>query len=115
MLGLLQGENGLQLIEKHALKTIKRIPHDIVNAFDVLFVDENDSVRFFSNPPHRIFPRTMAIIGRKVQFCHPPESVHVVEKIVNSFKIGSYWTDKIGICINFSKRPINGWEFLLRC
>ncbi len=63
---------------------------------DITFVDENDTVRFFSNPPHRIFPRTPAIIGRKVQFCHPPESVHVVEKILNSFKIGekdvaSFW------------------------
>ena len=63
---------------------------------DITYVDENDTVRFFSNPPHRIFPRTPAIIGRKVQFCHPPESVHVVEKIVGSFKTGekdvaSFW------------------------
>ena len=63
---------------------------------DMTFVDENDTVRFYSNPPHRIFPRTPAIIGRKVQFCHPPESVHVVEKIVDSFKNGekdlaSFW------------------------
>jgi DUF438 domain-containing protein len=63
---------------------------------DITFVDEHDTVRFYSNPPHRIFPRTPAIIGRKVQFCHPPESVHVVEKIVNSFKTGekdvaSFW------------------------
>jgi hypothetical protein len=63
---------------------------------DITYVDVNDTVRFFSNPPHRIFPRTPAIIGRKVQFCHPPESVHVVEKIVNSFKTGekdvaSFW------------------------
>ena len=63
---------------------------------DMTFVDENDTVRFFSNPPHRIFPRTPAIIGRKVQFCHPPESVHVVEDIVNAFRAGkkdvaSFW------------------------
>lgn len=63
---------------------------------DITYVDEDDTVRFYSNPPHRIFPRTPAIIGRKVQFCHPPESVHVVEKIVNSFKTGekdvaSFW------------------------
>jgi DUF438 domain-containing protein len=63
---------------------------------DITFVDENDTVRFYSNPPHRIFPRTPAIIGRKVQFCHPPESVHVVERIVESFRNGekdvaSFW------------------------
>ena len=63
---------------------------------DITFVDENDTVQFYSNPPHRIFPRTPAIIGRKVQYCHPPESVHVVDKIVESFKSGeknvaSFW------------------------
>jgi DUF438 domain-containing protein len=63
---------------------------------DITYVDENDTVRFYSNPPHRIFTRTPAIIGRKVQFCHPPESVHVVEQIVESFRTGekdmaSFW------------------------
>jgi DUF438 domain-containing protein len=63
---------------------------------DITYVDENDTVRFYSNPPHRIFPRTPAIVGRKVQFCHPPESVHVVEHIVQSFRTGekdlaSFW------------------------
>ena len=55
---------------------------------DMTFVDENDSVQYFSNPPHRIFPRTKAIIGRKVQMCHPPESVHIVNQIIASFKSG---------------------------
>ncbi len=55
---------------------------------DITFVDENNKVCFFSTPPKRIFPRTTAIIGRQVSNCHPPESVHVVEQIVESFKIG---------------------------
>lgn len=55
---------------------------------DVTFVDENDEVRFFSQTKDRIFTRTEAIIGRKVQKCHPPQSVHVVQKIVDSFKSG---------------------------
>ena len=53
---------------------------------DITYVDENDEVKFFSSPKHRIFPRTTGIIGRKVQNCHPPESVGVVNKIVASFK-----------------------------
>ncbi len=53
---------------------------------DMTYVDENDEVKFFSSPKHRIFPRTTGIIGRKVQNCHPPESVDVVNKIVASFK-----------------------------
>lgn len=55
---------------------------------DITYVDENDKVLYFSTPPKRIFPRTTAIIGREVNNCHPPESVHVVEQIVQSFKNG---------------------------
>ena len=51
-------------------------------------VDENDTVRYFSTPKKRIFPRTKAIIGRKVQNCHPPESVNIVEEIIDAFKKG---------------------------
>ncbi len=53
---------------------------------DITFVDENDEVKYFSGLKHRIFPRTKAIIGRKVQNCHPKESVHIVEKIIETFK-----------------------------
>ena len=55
---------------------------------DITFVDENNKVCYFSTPQKRIFPRTNAIIGREVSNCHPPESVHVVEQIVESFKSG---------------------------
>ncbi|MCD6566526.1 MAG: DUF438 domain-containing protein [Bacteroidales bacterium] len=53
---------------------------------DITFIDENDRVKFFSRPEERFFPRSPAIIGRTVQNCHPPESVHVVEKIIAAFK-----------------------------
>jgi len=56
---------------------------------DVTFVDENDEVRFYSQTRERIFTRTEAIIGRKVQNCHPPQSVHVVQKILDSFRAGT--------------------------
>ncbi|MCF7792535.1 MAG: PAS domain-containing protein [Candidatus Cloacimonetes bacterium] len=55
---------------------------------DITFIDANDEVKYFSNPKDRFFPRSPAIIGRKVQNCHPPESVHMVQKILNSFKTG---------------------------
>lgn len=55
---------------------------------DITFVDEHNKVCYFSTPPHRIFPRTVAIIGREVSNCHPPESVHIVEQIVESFRSG---------------------------
>ena len=53
---------------------------------DMTYVDENDRVRYYSQGKERIFPRSPAVIGRAVQNCHPPKSVHVVEKILESFK-----------------------------
>ncbi len=55
---------------------------------DVTFVDENDAVRFFSATRERIFPRSPAIIGRSVQKCHPPASVHRVQRILDDFRAG---------------------------
>lgn len=53
--------------------------------FDVTFVDAEDTVRYFSHGRERIFARTKAIIGRKVQFCHPPKSVDTVQRILDDF------------------------------
>jgi uncharacterized protein len=55
---------------------------------DLTFVDADDRVAFFSEGPDRVFARSRAIIGRKVQHCHPPASVHVVERIVDDFRNG---------------------------
>jgi uncharacterized protein len=55
---------------------------------DITFVDADDRVAFFSEGPERIFARSKAIIGRKVQHCHPPRSVDVVERIVSDFREG---------------------------
>ncbi len=55
---------------------------------DITYVDENDKVRYFSQGTERIFPRSEGIIGRDVQNCHPPKSVHIVEKILDDFKAG---------------------------
>ncbi|HPB62778.1 MAG TPA: PAS domain-containing protein [Mesotoga sp.] len=56
--------------------------------FDITFADGDDTVRFFSEGPDRIFVRTRAVIGRKVQNCHPQKSVNVVNKILADFKAG---------------------------
>lgn len=56
--------------------------------FDITFVDKDDKVKYFSESSERIFPRTKSVIGRNVSNCHPPASVHIVEKIVEDFKNG---------------------------
>ncbi|MCP4656204.1 MAG: DUF438 domain-containing protein [bacterium] len=55
---------------------------------DLTFVDVEDRVRFFSEGPERIFVRSKAVIGRKVQHCHPPASVDVVDRILDDFRSG---------------------------
>jgi DUF438 domain-containing protein len=55
---------------------------------DLTFVDADDRVAFFSEGPQRVFARSRAIIGRKVQNCHPPRSVDVVERILSDFREG---------------------------
>jgi len=66
---------------------------------DITFVDKEDRVRYFNKLGERIFARTKAVIGRKVQKCHPQKSVHVVDKILDSFKSGKkdaaeFWIPK---------------------
>ncbi|MGG0240426.1 DUF438 domain-containing protein [Bacillus rhizoplanae] len=56
---------------------------------DITFIDEDDVVRYFSHGKERIFARTKAVIGRTVQNCHPPKSVHIVEKLLKDFKSGN--------------------------
>jgi len=68
--------------------------------FDITFVDKDDTVKFFSHGKQRIFERSKAIIGRQVQYCHPPSSVHIVDKILNDFKSGK--EDSAKFWINFN-------------
>ncbi len=80
--------------------------------FDITFVDKDDNVKFFSHGSNRIFQRNKAILGRKVQFCHPPSSVHIVEKILNDFKSGEQ--DKASFWINFQGKFVHISYYALR-
>jgi uncharacterized protein len=55
---------------------------------DITFVDRNDKVKYFSQSNDRIFQRNRAILNRDVRYCHPPGSVHIVDKIIEDFKNG---------------------------
>lgn len=55
---------------------------------DLSFVDEDEIVKFYSDTKHRVFPRSPGVIGRKVQNCHPRESVDTVEEIIRAFRAG---------------------------
>ncbi len=55
---------------------------------DLTFVDAEGRVGFFSEGDDRVFARNRAIIGRRVEDCHPPKSVHIVEQVVDDLKSG---------------------------
>jgi len=77
--GLLQFETGA-LAKDEIDALLKTVP------FDITFVDKDDKVKYFNKS--EIFMRTKAVLGRKVQQCHPQKSVHIVNKILASFKNG---------------------------
>ncbi len=79
---------------------------------DLTFVDAEDRVAFFSEGPDRIFARSKAIIGRKVQHCHPPRSADTVNKILDDFRAGrqnvaEFW-------INFQNKFVHIRYFAVR-
>ncbi|NLV88135.1 MAG: DUF438 domain-containing protein [Tissierellia bacterium] len=110
--GYIKFETGLLTTNEitHLLNTIPA---------DMTFVDKDNIVKYFSQGKDRIFARTKAVIGRTVENCHPPASVHVVEKIVNDLKSGkkdseSFWIkkgDKYILIQYFAVRDEKG-EFL---
>jgi PAS domain S-box-containing protein len=83
---------------------------------DITFVDKDDFVKFFNKAEKRIFIRTKAIIGRKVQLCHPQKSIHIVNRILEAFKKGEkdvteFWIQKGDRTIHiryFAVRDKNG-------
>jgi DUF438 domain-containing protein len=79
---------------------------------DLTFVDADDRVAFFTEGPSRVFARSKAIIGRKVQNCHPPKSVETVDQILSDFKAGrqnvaEFW-------INFQGKFVHVRYFAVR-
>lgn len=68
---------------------------------DLTFVDEDNRVRYYNETKERIFPRTPQVIGRSVELCHPPKSVHIVNRIIEAFRNGSasqaeFWLEHHG-------------------
>ncbi len=102
---VIQFENGI-LIKNQLDSLLNTLP------IEITFIDENETVRYFNQPAKVLFVRTKAIIGRKVQNCHPAKSVDTVTKIVDSFKSGK--RDMAEFWINMSSRMIHIRFFAIR-
>lgn len=107
--GFIKMETGLLSLKQLEL-VLNHLPVDIT------FIDKDDVVRYFSHGKERIFARTKAVIGRTVQNCHPPRSVHTVEDLLADFKAGrkdveDFWIkfkDKYVYIRYFAVRDENG-------
>jgi DUF438 domain-containing protein len=75
-------------------------------------LDADDTVRYFSHGRERIFTRSRAILGRKVQYCHPPKSVDIVQKILDDFHSGR--ESHAHFCVELKDRFISIEYFALR-
>jgi len=78
---------------------------------DVSFVDEHDRVLYYSDNPERIFPRSPGVIGRNVANCHPPKSVHIVQRIVQAFRnkekrVAEFWLELGGTFVHIRYFPV---------
>jgi hypothetical protein len=113
------GENGTVHLPSGSF-TAREI-QSILNTvpFDMTFVDKDDKVKYFTQGKERIFARSRSIINRDVRLCHPPGSVHIIEKILEDFKSGAashapFWIQMQGKFIHieyFALRDENG-EYL---
>jgi len=80
---------------------------------DITFVDKDDTVRYFNSTKDRIFVRTPAVIGRKVQNCHPQKSLPVVERILREFRekkreVAEFWIHFQGRFVHIRYFPVWG-------
>ena len=97
------------MLEKLSTETLEAI-------FDTLpvemsFVDDTDTVRYYSKGDKRIFKRTPTVIGKRVQDCHPQKSLHKVEQVVSELKSGKrdvaeFWIDLHGRKIYIRYFPV---------
>ena len=107
--GVIRFDSGFMTV--HEIETLlNHLP------IDITFVDKDDRVKYFSQSSERIFARPKSVIGRTVENCHPPSSVHIVNNIVEDFKSGAkdqedFWIrmgEKYVLIRYFAVRDKNG-------
>jgi PAS domain S-box-containing protein len=84
------------MLEKLTAETLEAVFDAL--PVEVSFIDEADTVQYYSKGDERIFKRSPAVIGRKVQDCHPPRSLHKVSQVLSDLKSGKrdvaeFWID----------------------
>ena len=55
---------------------------------EVVFIDEDDAILFYSSKKKQIFSRKPEIIGTDVRDCHSKESYRAIDEMIAKFKSG---------------------------
>ncbi|MGA1868551.1 MAG: PAS domain-containing protein [bacterium] len=84
------------MVENITAETWKYIMNSL--PFEITYIDQDDRIIYFNKEGRRIFSRPQAIIGRKVQQCHPQKTIHLVNQVINDLRSGrrdcaSFWID----------------------
>lgn len=114
--------NLMNTLEKQAgerVNLISSLPYELItNMLDAIpvelsFVDAEDRVRYFNKLyEKKIFTRSLSVVGRTVQQCHPAKSVHLVNQILKEMKAGT--RDKASFWINFETMFVHISYFAVR-
>lgn len=75
--------------------------------FDISFVDEDDTVKYWNKHNKRMFNRSIKALGKAVQDCHPPGSVNSVNQVLTDLKNGEREV------VNF-RTELNGRDIYIR-
>ena len=78
---------------------------------DLTYIDDTETVRYFSKGEKRIFPRPPGVIGRQVSQCHPEKSLGKVEQVISELRNGQrevaeFWIDIKGRKIYIRYFPV---------
>jgi len=105
------------MLEKLKVELIERIIDTL--PLEISFIDAEDRVQYYSKGDKRIFKRTPAVIGKKVQNCHPPKSLDKVNAILEDFKakkrdVAEFWIplDKMFLYIRYFPVEDNEGKYL---
>ncbi len=109
--GFLRYQTLVNSLEKQAegkIDLLASLPTSLITMFldtlpiELSFVDADDRVRYFNKvDEEKIFTRSLSVVGRLVQQCHPQKSVHLVEQILKEMKAGT--REKASFWLNFGE------------
>lgn len=113
--------NDIGAFEQYLICPTGHLTHDQLRAVlgalpvELTFVDHEDRVRFFTKSETPIFARTTAVLGNKVQQCHPHKSVSIVDRILSDFRSGRenaarFWLELKGRFVHVEYLAVRGPE-----